>query len=258
MFITLNVFSNCSEVDVRKIPVKETVESFYETFGRDSVATTNFFVDQAPFRRSYDKLCQLISSFHGVYGNYNIYPTYGLAFGYKKSVVLSETEYAFQLEHDWIFSKEYIRHSLPALIEGMKAGNMEHLRFNKGRNVAGPCDAALEEAEIDGIPFCWTPCRSNNPHLIHIPSYLQKRIHLIDPSRAGSRGVEENLYGTPNSYIYGPLNYPATVEHNDGRMRLRKLAKKLGKPAYNFLIRSGWMEAAFEAEYFLKQKLQRT
>ncbi len=202
-------------------------------------------------------LCRLISSFHDVYGNYQIHFTYGLAFGYKKSIVLSETEYAFQLEHDWYFSKQSIKHSLPALIEAMKAGNMEHLRFNKGKNVAGPCDVAIDEAEIDGISFCRTPCRSNNPHLIHIPAYLQKRIHLIDPSRAGSRGVEENLYGMPNSYIYGPLNYPATVEHNDGRMRLRKLAKKLGKPTYNFLIRSGWMEAAFEAD-ISKAEAQRT
>src|SRR5258706_738615 len=255
--ITLNIFSNCSEVDVLKIPVRETVESFYDCFGRDIVAKTNFFVHDFPFKRSNNKLCSLIGEFHKPYGNYEIHFVYGLAFAYKKSIVISNTEYAFQLEHDWNFSKELIKHQIPELTAAMKTGTMEHLRFNKVKNAAGPCDLELEEVEVDRMRFCLTPMRSNNPHLIHIPTYMQKYIHLIDPSPEGSRSVEENLWLAPNSYIYGPLNYPPTIEHNDGRMRLRKLAKKLGKPTFNFLIRSGWMEAAFEAEYYLKQKFQR-
>ncbi len=256
--ITLNIFSNCSEVDVQKIPVRETVKSFHEVFGGDVILKTKFFIHDFPFKRSYNNLCQLISSFHDALGTYEIHFTYGLAFGYKKSIVLCETEYAFQLEHDWLFNKALIQHSIPDLLNAMKEGNIDHLRFNKVRNAVGPCDIELRQVAIAGIEFCRTPMRSNNPHLIHIPTYMQKYIHLIDPSRPGSRGVEENLWLAPNSHIYGPLGYPATVEHNDGRMRLRKLAKKLGKPTFNFLIRNGWLEAAFEAEYFLKQKFQRT
>lgn len=256
--ITLNVFSNCSEVEVTKVPVRETVKHFYDCFGTEFIARTNFFVHDFPFKRSYKKLCNIIESFQKPYGNYEIHFVYGLAFAYKKSVVLAKTEYAFQLEHDWNFSKDLIKHKIPELTAAMKAQGMEHLRFNKDRNAVGPCDLALDEVEVDGARFCRTPMRSNNPHLIRIPTYMQKYIHLIDPSRGGSKGVEENLWLSPNSYIYGPLNYPPTIEHNDGRMRLRRLAKKLGKPTFNFLIRSGWMEAAFEAEYFVKQKLQRS
>ncbi|KAI96444.1 hypothetical protein T281_00100 [Rhodomicrobium udaipurense JA643] len=255
--ITLNVFSNCSEVDVRKIPVKETVESFFACFGRDVVARTVYFIDPSPFRRSYETHRQRISEFHTPLGPFEIHYTYGLAFGYRKSIVLSETEYAFQLEHDWRFNAPLIRHSIEHLVAAMKAGGIDHLRFNQHVNATSRYDVELEETSFASVPMLRTPMRSNNPHLIHVPTYREKWLHLIDPARGKSKGVEENLWRVPNSAIYGPLNYPATIEHNDGRERLRKLGKKLGKPTFNFLIRSGAMEAAFEAEHFVKRRLGR-
>ncbi|WP_127077434.1 hypothetical protein [Rhodomicrobium lacus] len=253
--ITLNVFSNCSEVDVRKIPLQETVESFVACFGRDAVARTRYFVDPFPFKRSYDALCRRISEFHKPLGPFEIHYTYGLAFGYRKSIVLSETDYAFQLEHDWRFNAPLIQHSIEDLLAAMRTGGIDHLRFNLRANTVDRYDVELEEANFASVPMLRTPMRSNNPHLIHVPTYREKWLHLIDPARGKSRGVEENLWRVPNSAIYGPLNHPATIEHNDGRRRLRKLGKRLGKPTFNFLIRSGAMEAAFTVEDFLKRRL---
>jgi len=255
--ITLNVFSNCSEVDVRKIPVRETVESFFACFGRETVARTVYFIHDFPFKRSYSALCQLISEFHTPIGPFEIHYAYGLAFAYRKSVILCETDYAFQLEHDWRFNKPLIRHSIGNLVAAMEAGEIDHLRFNKDQNVPNWCDVELEETSFASVPMLRTPMRSNNPHLIHVPTYREKWLHLIDPSRGKSHGVEENLWRVPNSAIYGPLNHPATIEHNDGRQRLRKLGKKLGKPTFNFLIHSGVIETAFEAEHYLKRHLGR-
>jgi hypothetical protein len=255
--ITLNVFSNCCEVDVRRIPIKETVLGFFKTFGHTHVTKTKYFIDQSPFARSYGNLYKYIESFQKDIGDYEIYHTYGLAFGYKKSIVQAETEYVFQLEHDFSFASDLIRHSIPELLAAMKAGGMEYLRLNRAANVPAVCDIELDEVRVGDIDFCRTPCCSNAPHFAHVPSYIERRLHLVDTSRGTSKGIEENLWGMRNSYIYGPLKYPATVRHVHGRHRLHRLEKKLGKPVYRFMIRNDIMQTAYEAEYYLKRRFGR-
>jgi len=70
---------------------------------------------------------------------------------------------------------------------------------------------------------------SNNPHIIDRKKYndiILQHIRL----RPSSKGIEEELNAQNKffSCIYGGLNYPATINHVDGR-KLDKLKFKKGR-----------------------------
>jgi hypothetical protein len=252
---TLNVFSNVSEVDVKAIPVRETLASYLDVFGTGGLIQVNFFIHPLPFYRHADALVRYIESFFKGVLPYRVHMTHGLADGYTKSILICETEFCFQLEHDWLFEKSLIGHKIPEIIAVMSANGMEHVRFNKAQNIVRILDTELEEFTFGDLKLCRTPMRSNNPHLIPVQVYKEKYLHIIDPAAKKSKGVEEKLYGSPGSFIYGPKGYPPTVRHNDGRNRQRKLGKSLGKPTYNFLVNSGILQRVLEAEHAIKRRL---
>lgn len=75
----------------------------------------------------------------------------------------------------------------------------------------------MVEKESAGIKYCETDNLSNNPHIIDRKYYLENILSRIT-ILPGSRGIEENL--TKKELIgcqYGPLDYPETIKHLQGR-----------------------------------------
>ena len=67
------------------------------------------------------------------------------------------------------------------------------------------------------MTYCETSCLSNNPHIIDVKKYREICLPLLK-MESGSKGIEENLsHKGLTGAIYGGLNYPATIIHQDGR-----------------------------------------
>ena len=120
--------------------------------------------------------------------------TSGLADAYIKSIRATRTQFAFQLEHDWLFIPGRIRHPLRLIVDVMNATQMDHLRFNKKRNVVGRWDRWLKEFEpYPGFKCCETPIRSNNPHIIDTAQYRRTILKFIRTNKSSRGGVEDAL-----------------------------------------------------------------
>jgi len=146
-----------------------------------------------------------------------VYKTSSLSDGYVKSIKNSDAEYLFQLEGDWLFNKDKIRHSLEEIITAMASHELYHMRFNKRANIISGWDIGLKERIAGNVIYCETSVLSNNPHIIHRKTYIKKCLPLIE-IKPGSKGIEENLTHVGlTGGIYGGISYPATVKHQDGR-----------------------------------------
>jgi hypothetical protein len=162
--------------------------------------------------------------------------THGLADGYLASLRLSEGAHACQLEHDFVFLRRHIRHDLGELTAAMAHG-ITHLRFNKRWNRPVGYDAFMTPQRIPGLPCCRVPGRSNNPHLLDIAHARAHVAPWIDPAARKAEGIEgvaELRAG--GGHVYGPLGWPATVGHLDGRAlrwrdNLRRRMFLLRRPA---------------------------
>ena len=145
-------------------------------------------------------------------------PTRGLADGHLKSLELSEGDHALQLEHDFVLLSRHIPHDLAALLAGMRAGGITHLRFNKRWNRPVGYDSFMTPQAVPGLPCVRVPGRSNNPHLLdlaHARRHVAPWIDRIATKAAGIEGRVELYAG--GGHVYGPLGWPATAGHLDGR-----------------------------------------
>lgn len=221
--VDLNIFTNCTDgrqIDAYDV-LRTTFWSWAEQFGTNSLNNVNVFVDPMPISSKLEdysnQLCRFFKSWLHRKHTMRLFVTEGLAAGYIKSTEVSTTDYIFQLEHDWSFNRDVIIHKLDDLIPAMEAEKMEHLRFNKRHNTEKPWET-LEQVTVANVTFCKTPIRSNNPHIIHRQSYLDKWNGHIDLSNNPKRadGIENKLVGS-GGYIYGGLNYPQQITHLNGR-----------------------------------------
>ena len=213
--IDLNIFSNCTTnfSDSAEL-INQTYKSFVNCFSLDFIGEVRVFVDPHP---KYSALEKYVNEIHKVIPNQGIHVTDGLTDGFIKSTEICNSDYIFQLEHDWLFTKE-VNHSLGNIINFMQGVDAEHFRFNKRPNIIAGADATLVEINHNGFKACKTNIRSNNPHIINRKSYIDKCNHILtrnDP-RGRQFGVEDNLDDAGGGYIYGPLNHPAQIIHTDG------------------------------------------
>lgn len=213
--IDLNIFTNCTEKysDDASL-IKNTYESIIKVFGDEHLGKVRIFMDPQPCSEKVHgyraHIQEAISGWDG------IFITDGLADGYIKSTEVCESDYIFQVEHDWEFLPT-IKHSLEFLVGCMKKQGMDHLRFNKRNNIHA-VNESLTEIQVNGCTFCKTTKRSNNPHIINRKSYLNGWNDRIDLSNTPKRadGIENMMVGL-TGYIYGEYNYPQQIEHTDGR-----------------------------------------
>ena len=211
MKISLNLFTNSTLSAPRTDIIRRTYDSFCETFGNEYPVTV--WCDPHP---NYKQGKYYIEDLKKIFPVVNV--TGSLSDGYKKSILNTDSEFLFQCEHDWSFNKSLIKHSLEEITAVMSAHGLYHLRFNKRQNIISGWDIELTEHNCDyGFDYCTTSCLSNNPHIIDVKKYREKCLPLIEV-KPGSKGIEENLtHCGLTGAIYGGLNYPACVKHQDGR-----------------------------------------
>jgi hypothetical protein len=250
---TLNVFTNLSDPDIANIPIERTLDSFEEAFSFRNVHAVNFYLHPFPFPQKRAEYTAYLNKLRTRFPRSAVHVTRGLAHGYAKSVVLSETAYCFQIEHDWLFHKENIQHSDLEILEAMRARGIHHLRLNKRANINASSDSGLEEERAGNLVVCRTPSCSNNPHFLDVGAYREKYLHLIDVGGKGAEGVGDLLSGVPYCCIYGPLDHPATISHNDGRTRLKQVRRLVGKRGYDWILKAGLLMPMLRMQdYFAK------
>jgi hypothetical protein len=215
--IDLNIFTNCTKKNSWDANLLgRTYRSFVDIFGLDSVNDVRVFVDPSPRTENLDTYIECIKN---EIDPCQIHKTNGLADGYVKSTEICTTDYIFQLEHDWEFL-DSIKHTIPELIQCMSVADMHHLRFNKAENISRPIRGlkgeTLTEIKVDGIWFCQTTKRSNNPHIINRLSYLSKWNDRIQRYKRRWHGIE-NRFRKTRGHIYGRLNYEPQIRHLNGR-----------------------------------------
>jgi len=215
--IDLNIFTNCTEQNSDSAAlIERTFNSWKRVFSANTISALKVFIDPKPKSKNFHSYSSKIQTFFEKEGmQCSVFETNGLADGYLKSTKLCDSDYIFQLEHDWEFLPSIV-HDIPLLIECMKKQQMEHLRFNKRENIN--LNESLTEIQVGDIAFCKTNKRSNNPHIIDRKSYLQRWNKRIDVSNRPKRadGIENMLVGV-EGYIYGPFRYPKQINHIDGR-----------------------------------------
>ncbi len=218
--INLNVFSNVASPDARHCLAGEAIKSHFACFdgARGALTTTvRVFLDPKPYR---DNHAAWIAAILDNVGSIpvEIVETRGLINSFARSLEMSEHPYAMQLEHDFVFRRHLITHSLAQITDDMAQHRINYVRFNKRRNLLKGYDFFLDEVPGTRVPFCRVNGRSNNPQIIDLAYY--KRVVL--PLLASERGEEIGLEGglcqlVGGGHVYGPLGWPATVQHLDGR-----------------------------------------
>lgn len=213
MKIELHMFSNCTPSSPSTEVIRKTYASFCETFGAMSATV---WCDPNPRPAHFAKYrSNLLKNFKVVN------KCTSLSDGYIKAIESSTADFLFMLEHDWLFRRDLVKHGLDDIIEEMKASGIFHFRFNKRPTVIAGWDKELHQMEGFCLTWCKTHILSNNPHIIDRKKYLgfiRKKYIAVQP---GSKGIEERISKMPDTWgaIYGPMGYPATVDHIDGRRR---------------------------------------
>lgn len=212
--INLNVFTNVASDDPRHCLVPVAIRSFFACFARPEVGlevVVRIFIDPNPHRDHFADWTGVIADqLRDV--DYQLIQTKGLSDGFRRSIAMSEGEYAIQLEHDWIFLKHRIKHTLPQIIEDMRARRINYLRFNKRRNVQFGTDYFVDEDDSGSVPLCRINGRSNNPQIIDVAYY---QALVANYPHIGLEGHICRYAG--GGYLYGPTGWPRTVQHLDGR-----------------------------------------
>jgi hypothetical protein len=121
------------------------------------------------------------------------------------------------LEHDWVFVKQRITHTLEEICQAMDDNNLIHFRFNKRKNIEHSWDTSLIEKK-GKVPYCLSPNLSNNPHIINRQLYISVALDKIKLLK-NSKGIEEVLLKEKDLYgaIYGSKHFDNTIIHLDGR-----------------------------------------
>lgn len=208
MKIELNIFTNCHKSSPDTSIVKNTYDSFVNTFGK---IQTTVYMDIHPY---VDNAAEYYKNLKEIFPD--VISTTSLSDGYVKSIKNSDSDYLFQLENDWSFN-DNINHSLEQIINFMSAIGCYHFRFNKRDNIRAGWDIRMVESEFMGIKFCASNNISNNPHVINRKKYLNEFLDIIQVV-PGSKGIEENLNKHKlTTCIYGGENYKNTITHTDGR-----------------------------------------
>ena len=210
MNISLHIFTNCTE----KYPLDNllrTYNSFCDAFGK---MEPTIWIDPNPNNLIYKTYLKDLTKHFKI-----LHTTTSLSDGYIQAIKYYKTDYLFMLEHDWIFRKENIKHSLYKIMDAMQSNGIYHLRFNKRVNEKTGWDFKISECGDDNFKFCKTNNVSNNPHILHRKTgleWIKKEWIKIMP---GSKGIEERHLKNSETWgaIYGGLNYPQTIQHLNTR-----------------------------------------
>lgn len=218
----LNVFTNVASRDPSHCLAQHAVRSFFDTFGWESRhrIVTRIFIDPNP---NPDRFEPWVATIREALPDipFELVRTNGMLDGFARSLEVGEGAYAMQLEHDFVFVKSRIPHSLDRMLEEMRARGIDYLRFNKRRNRPAAYDLGVEPAGDADFPICRISGRSNNPHILDAARYREVVLPLLKRPDGSSVGLEGGICRyVGGGYLYGAYGHPRTVGHLDGR-RLR-------------------------------------
>jgi hypothetical protein len=207
--IELHIFTNATTSAPSTVLIENTYKSFINCFKKNLDVTV--WCDPKP---NIDYANEYLKNLKNIFPTVNV--SSSLSDGYSKAVKNSNTDFMFMLEHDWEFNNN-IKHSLDTILEIMFEDDLLHLRFNKRANVDKKFDRGIFEVNNKKMTYCVTPGLSNNPHIINRQKYIDLALPLIN-IREKSFGIEKELSNSNlTGSIYGPVNYPNTINHKDGR-----------------------------------------
>lgn len=207
--IELHIFTNSTKSAPSTKLIENTFASFCKTF--KNKLTSTIWCDIHP---NVDRSTEYVTNLRKIFGTVN--ETISLSDGYTRAVKESSSKFLFMLEHDWIFNNN-ILHDLNTILDVMLEDDLLHLRFNKRINVGKKFDRGIMEVNNQKMSYCITPGVSNNPHIIQREKYKKLALPLINV-REKSFGIEKELSSSElTGAIYGPINYPNTITHVDGK-----------------------------------------
>jgi hypothetical protein len=210
--IELHIFTNCTVNILKKRTIVSTYDSFKEVFGVTILPT--IWLDKNPNHQDFNYYYNYLKT---KFPESTINVTSSLSDGYIKMITNTSSDYLVVLEHDWLFLKENIKHSLDEICNEIFTHDISHLRFNAQHNFE-KCDWS----DMSAIPFndflCKCVSASNNPHIINVQQYRATALKYIK-LETGSLGVEQNLRNITdcNFGIYGNYKFHNTIYHTNGR-----------------------------------------
>lgn len=205
----LHIFTNSTINSPSTELIAHTYNSFLKTFNLDCPVTV--WYDPKPNKEKADLYHKNLTK---IFTNINI--TKSLSDGYISAVKNSSADFLFMLEHDWQFL-DNINDGLQDICSIMFENKLCHLRFNKRANESINVDKNLVEIK-ERISYCITPALSNNPHIVNRSLYIDQALPYVK-LKSGAKGIEHKLFKVKDLYgaIYGPLKYPPTIKHLDGK-----------------------------------------
>lgn len=232
---SVNIFANAVPIAPSTFFVESLISSFQQCLDSRPLEQLNvtIYLDPHPKSSAAEEFRRRLSEFG------NVVLTNGLLDGYKKSLYNVKTEYTFQLEHDWQFLCQNINHSATQIVSAMKALKLDYLNFGKQSNVPKPFRRNGERNPWPNrqvIPYgmwgnlsiCRNMGRTNNPHIIHVPTYRYYAQKYLPKSARGAQGLERVLTKALGfGFIYGPLGHPPTIGHLNGRCQRSKFEHSL-------------------------------
>ncbi len=236
--LDLNVFTNFTANKVEQLPVFDTLASFSQAFGFEAFSNIRVYCHAAPLSVSFSDLhAALAAAIPG--RTVELHSTRSLADGYVSSIRASKADVLFQLEHDYRFDASLVKHGLQDLARAMQDARVHCLRFNVRHNHDNQGDR-LSAFDMGGVPCCKTVIFSNRPHLIDRSFAHANYIPHIDLTRGRAGGIEDRLTDAfHEGWIYGPLDYPAVIEHVDGRAATRAWRQKsMARRLFEFFCRN--------------------
>jgi hypothetical protein len=211
MNIELHIFSNSTLHSPSTTLLAETYRSLIDVFKIE--IPVKVWCDPNPNTKKSEEYIKNIQKIIP-----NVELTESLSDGYIKAIKSSKSDYLFMVEHDWLFLPT-IKHTLEEILFDMENKDLWFLRFNKRHNTVKATDKWLKEGKGRYIGYCETPSLSNNPHIINRKVYIERALQYIKISK-GSVGLEERFTKEEiTGFLYGPLKYPNTIEHLDGRKK---------------------------------------
>lgn len=211
MTIELHIITNCVKSAPATAFIDATYKSFCDAFGSQPATV---WCDPHPNTAVFDEYRRHLAAA----GFPVVNRTMSLADSYTRIIQSARADYVFVLEHDWLFCRDGIRHSLAQITAAMKKAGLYYLRFNQTRTRVHGWDKSLTEHRAAGVDYCLSNCWSGNPHILD----RQQCLDLGIVQRIRDRGrftLERKLTADSDlaGAIYGPMDYPPTIIHTDGR-----------------------------------------
>lgn len=212
--LTVAVFSNCTDTCLKDPTIYDTVMSLGVTFhDSNAIDSMTVYVDPNPNPKLYRKYAGRLREL-GFY----VVKTKGLADGWKKALDSAKTDYIFMLEHDWVFDKDVVQHTLKDILYRMKRDRLWCMLFNKHPN-----DISLNNTKWQSYfePtksfYCLTDRFSNNPHILDVKRFKEEQMHKIDWTAPGAGQIEQVLQRKVDIAVYGRYGDQPAIIHIDGR-----------------------------------------